>query len=568
MPEWKLKAQKEIQGNNLPPIHSAALGILFQRGLDDAEKIQRFLYPDYARDVRDPFLFSAMEKAMARIQQARENKEGVAIFGDYDADGVTSTAILKEALTNLGLEVLIYIPDKRSEGYGLNLKAVAEFKEKNVKLILTVDCGITGVAEVKKANELGIDTIVIDHHHVPEIVPEAWVIINPQMTDCGYPEKFLAGVGVVFKFVQALYQKFLPEKINETKWMLDLVAIGTVADCVPLVGENRALAKFGLVVLGKTKRAGLKEIFAVGRINIDEDNPATAWNISFQIAPRINSAGRMDHANTAFDLLMETDPVKARGLALELEANNQKRQKETERVTEEVKIIAENLYKEKKFIFAVSEHFPIGIVGLVAGRISDAQRKPTAVLKKHAEYSEGSFRSIPEINIIETIGECAEYLERFGGHSQAAGVRIKNANLEKFYAKMNELIEKKLAGQDTAPKLEIDAEIGAEDIGFALAETLRKFEPFGEGNRQPVFLTRRLLVEDFTVVGASAKHLKLFLRAEAGAPKIFEAIGFNLAGRFANIKKGDKIDAVYYLEQDEWNGNKKIQLKLIDLRIT
>lgn len=540
--------------------------LLAQRGIDSDEKRNNFFKPDYSRDIYDPFMIADMAKAVERVRQAKAEKELVVIFGDYDADGVTSTSILKETLEDMGVNAIIYIPDKKTEGYGLNLAAIEKFKAQGAGLIITVDCGITSRSEVAKANECGIDVIITDHHHVPEKLPAAFAIINPKMKNSGYPENILAGVGVAFKFAQALYAKIMPDKKEQVKWMLDLVAVGTVADCVPLLGENRALVKYGLIVLAKTRRTGFRELFSVARLLIDENNIPDTYNISFQIAPRINAAGRMDHANVAYNLIMEKDAAKARALALELESNNQQRQKVTEQVVTEIKVLAENSFKDKKLIFAVGEHFSIGIVGLAAGKIAEAFNKPTAVLQKGAEISKGSFRSVPGVSIINAIEKCAELLIKFGGHDQAAGISVTNENLEKFYQKLNAIIERELAGKELVPEIKIDLEISTDDIDFGLVEALEKMEPFGEGNPLPVFLARNLIINEIKKVGNGEKHLKLFLRSGSSTPKIYEAIGFNFVQKFPAIKTGDKIDAVFNLEQDQWNGNKKIQLRLIDLK--
>jgi single-stranded DNA-specific DHH superfamily exonuclease len=426
---------------------------------------------------------------------------------------------------------------------------------------------------------------------------------------------------------QAIYKEIQPEKISQTKWLLDLVAIGTIADCVSLLGENRILVKYGLVVLSKTKRVGLQEMFKVGRMTISEKEVPNVHKVAFQISPRINAAGRMDHANVAFNLLIEKESAVARIMALEIEGKNQERQKVTAEITREIKIIAENSFKEKRFIFAENAHWPVGLLGLVAGKITDEFNKPTMILQKQGEELAGSLRSIPQVNIIETLEKCSVFLERFGGHSQAAGVRVKkinlekfcakmskliedelkgkeidltqeadleislhdvgwgllqdlqkmepfgegrvkNVNLEKFCAEMSELIEKELEGKEMNLAQEADMEIGAENIGWELMLELKKMEPFGEGNNEPIFIIKNLIVEDVKIVGNGNKHLKMFLRAEEGSPKMFDAIFFGGGNDFGEIKKGDKIDIACNLCQDEWNGNKKIQLKIIDLKIS
>lgn len=563
---WKLKEDVKTT-IAIPDVHPTILLILAKRGLRSTEDIHDFLHPDYTKGLFDPFLFSDMEKAIERIRLAKERNEKIVIFGDYDADGVTSSAILAETLENIGLNPTVYIPDKKLEGYGMNLNAVEEFQKQNVRLIITVDCGISNHEEIRKANSCGIDTIIVDHHHIPENIPEAAAIINPNLKNSGYPFSELAGVGVAFKVVAALYQKFLPDKLEQLKWMLDLVAIGTVADCVPLIKENRVIAKFGLIVLSKTNRLGLLELFKVARLRVDENNSPSARTIAFQIAPRINAAGRMDHANTAFKLVREKNQIIARDLALELEGNNQKRQKVTGQIVEEVKAMANDVFKDKKFIFAASEHFPIGVVGLAAGKITEEFNKPTAVINKGETESHGSFRSIPQINIIEAIEKCCDLLIKFGGHSQAAGITIDNKNVDAFFEKLGIIIEEDLKDKDIVPITEIDAEISPQELDFDLSQGIKKMEPFGHGNEEPVFLIKNLLVDELTRVGNGEKHLKMFLKSQDGTPKVFEAIGFNLTNGFPHLKKSDIIDVVFNICEDDWNGNKKIQLKIVDLKI-
>lgn len=567
MAKWSEKKQIEIPSDFSLKLHPLVTQLLLSRGLTTEKELKQFIAPNYEMDSPDPFLFHDMEKVIERIKLARDNKEHVVVFGDYDADGITSSAIIKETLDLLEIESFVYIPNKKTEGYSINSTAIEMFKEKNVSLVITVDCGITSIVEVARARELGIDVIITDHHHVPELLPQAFAIINPHQENCGYPFADLAGVGVAFKVVQAIFKKLLPENVPMSKWMLDLVAIGTIADCVPLVGENRLFVKYGLVVLSKTRRTGLHELFAVGRIIIDENAVVDTKKVSFYIAPRINAAGRIDHANLAYNLVVEKDVAKAREFALELEASNTQRQKVTEKVVDEVKILAENMFKDKKFIFAVGEHFPIGVVGLVAGKIVSRFNKPTAIFQKSEGESKGSFRSIPQINIIETIGECKELLVRHGGHSQAAGVTVKNENLEKFYEKMNMLISQKLEGIDLAEEIVVDGELASEDVDFDLVDDLEKLKPFGEKNTEPIFKMQNLVVKEKRIIGTGNKHIKLFLMPLNGSPKIFEAISFNGYDKFEHVLAGNHVDILCNVQKDEWNGNEKIQLTLIDLKV-
>jgi len=567
MAKWTLKELQEIPSTFSLALNSKVCQLLFSRGLTTEKEISEFITPNYQTDSLSPFAFRDMEKVVERIKTARDNKEQVVIFGDYDADGITSSAILKETFDCLGVESFVYIPNKHKEGYGINSDAIAMFKEKNASLIITVDCGITSISEVEKANSFGMDVIITDHHHVPENLPNAYAIINPHQDGCGYPFADLAGVGVAFKVVQAIFEKLMPEKIQLSKWMLDLVAIGTIADCVPLVGENRLFVKYGLVVLSKTRRVGLLELFTVGRIDINENEIPDTKKVSFYIAPRINAAGRINHASLAYNLVVEKDVIKARDFALELEANNAERQKITEKIVDEVKVLAENSFKDKKFIFAISEHFSIGVVGLVAGKIAQKYNKPVAIFQKSEQVSKGSFRSIPQINIIETIGQCSELLVKYGGHSQAAGVSVANENLEKFYEKMDSLISGQLEGIELVEEFKIDGEIQTGEIDFDLVEDLEKLKPFGQGNDEPIFVIRDLIVREKRDIGTGNKHIKLFLSPSDGSPKIFEAISFNGYEKYRNVLQNDHIDIACNIQKDEWNGNKKIQLTIVDVKV-
>jgi len=566
--EWKIKNQEVLAfGEIAGEYHPVILKLLGNRGFKNSAEIKKFFDFDYDTDIGNPFLFKEMEKAVARIITAKEKNEKIAIFGDYDADGVTAAALLFETLNNLGFsEVITYIPDRQIEGYGMNKEALNFLQKSKVNLIITVDCGITNKEETALAQKLGMDVVITDHHHIPKVLPAAIALINPQMENSGYGFKNLAGVGVAFKLAQALYQKMDPENIEKLKWLLDLVAIGTVADCVPLLFENRILVKYGLVVLSKTRRAGLLEMFKVGRIKIGENDFPDTHKIAFQVAPRINAAGRMDHANFAYNLILEKSRVKACDLALEIEDKNQKRQKITSEIVREVRILAEGPFKDKELIFAENEHWPIGILGLVAGKITDEFNKPTAVFQKQQDEFVGSLRSIPQINIIEKIEQCSDLLKKFGGHSQAAGVTLKKENFDAFYKKLSQLIANELDGKKMLPTLEIDLEIAAKDVSWELLGEIRKMEPFGKENEEPVFLVRNLKVGEIKVVGNGSKHLKISVLAE-DSPKVFDGIGFGMGEKFSQIiQAGDKVDAVVNLQEDEWNGNRKIQLQIIDLR--
>lgn len=569
MAVWKVQSDAseiaEVIGEG--ELHPVTIALLNRRGVTDDEAMKKFFTPDYETGMHDPFLFVQMPALIERVRKAKENGERIGVFGDFDVDGVTSSTLLRTVLSSLGIPVSIYIPDKNTEGHGLHVNALEVFQKEGVTLIMTTDCGMTNVAEVDAANALGMEVIIIDHHHVPEILPKASVIINAQMNDAGYPFKGLCAAGTVFKVAQALYGELMPEKQDQLKWLLDIAAVGTVADCMPLIDENRVMVKYGLIVLSKTRHIGFQEMFAVGRIPIDENNIPDSRMIGFQIAPRINAAGRMAHAQAAHELLMCTDRGIARGLAVDIEANNVARQKISTKTTDQVRKVAESQYSDKKFIFAVHEDYPLGIVGLVAGRIANEFNKPTAVLQKGETESQGSFRSIPLINIIDAIEECGKLLVKFGGHAQAAGLTIKNENIEEFYEKLNGIIEKKLEGIVVEPEILIDMKLSPFNITPQLVGEIRKMAPFGEGNREPVFMLENMVVQSARMVGNGSKHLKLALRSDDAEQRVFDGIGFSLGTKFPDLKAGQKLDVVFQLEENVWNGKTSIQLKLIDMRL-
>ena len=568
MPKWKVQASLDaapLVSQSEPSMHPVLQLLLEQRGVLDAEEQGRFFFPDYERDLHDPFLFTSMRRVVDRIARAKANGECVGVFGDYDADGVTSSVILRTGLEALGLAVSVYIPNKNTEGHGLHVNAIDAFIQAGVTLAFTVDCGMTNHAEILEAKHRGIEFIVIDHHHVPEVLPEAFAIVNPKLPDAGYPFTELCGAGTTFKVVQALYQDLLPGAVSQLKWLLDVAAIGTVADVMPLIGENRTLVHFGLIVLGKTRRIGLQELFAVGRIPIDDNHMPTAWSISFQVAPRINATSRMAHAMQAHKLLMTTDRVEARDLALEIESHNVERRKVSDYITTQVRKIALEA-SEKKLIFAVDEQFAFGVVGLVAGRIANEFGKPTVVLQRSEEVSQGSLRSVPSVNIIEAIEECGDLLVKFGGHAQAAGLTVKNELLDAFHERFEAAVAKRLAGITPEAELLIDARVSPYVLTLELLRDLQRMAPFGQGNPEPTFLVENMIVNEARMVGNGNKHLKLTLSAEDGGQKTWDAIAFGLGERFPDLKSGDHLDLVIQLDANTWNGSTELQFKVVDMR--
>lgn len=563
--EWKIKdtVKKERIFKDLEPVIEK---ILLNRNISTEEGKNFFLYPDYEKNLTDPFSISGMKEAVKRVKEALENNEKVCVYGDYDADGVTSSCLLKDFFDQIGLENFCYIPDRNKEGYGINMKAFEYIEKKKTDLIITVDCGISNAKEVEKIKEKSdIDIIILDHHHLPPQIPKALAVVNPKI-DKDKRIEFLAGVGVTFKFVQAVASIVDGYDKEKLKWLLDLVAIGTVADCVPLLEENRILTKYGLIVLSKIRRAGLRQIFEVGRINIDENNIPSSTNISFQIAPRINAAGRMDHANIAYELLnfSAKKEAEARVLALELESQNQHRQKITNLIVKEVEErIKNNKSTEDKIIIEKSPNWELGVVGLAAGKISEKYHLPVILLNQREKESKGSGRSIEEFDLITALEEQKNNLKKYGGHRQAAGLTVDNEDFELFKNNLKKKAQKEIP-KDLVKSLQIDVKIETADINDQLISQLNFLEPFGQGNPQPVFLCEDLEVVDKKLVGKEGKHLKLWLKKKNGDEGFLEAIGFGMGEKYGKIRLDKKISAVFNLEEDSWNGHKKIQLRLID----
>ncbi|MFA6215738.1 MAG: single-stranded-DNA-specific exonuclease RecJ [Patescibacteria group bacterium] len=566
--KWEVKpGLAESDFNHFPEINPIVLQLLFNRGLNVQQNIDDFLNPEYEKNLSDPFLFTEMEKAVNQILTAIENKEKIVVYGDYDADGVCSSALLVELLRGLGGKPDVYIPYRETEGYGLNIEAVTELAAKGTKLLITVDCGVSNKTEIDLLNQKGVEVIVTDHHHQPKILPEAFAIINPNVEKETYPFRGLCGCGVAFKLAQAITKKQKDFKVNQLetgfeKWLLDLVAIATIADMQPLLAENRILVKYGLIVLQKTKRLGLLKLIEKMSNNLTViDERVVGW----QISPRLNAAGRLNHASSAYQLLITDQVEEAQKLALELNQTNTQRQQLTEKITAAAKEILGSV-KDQKFLAIVGTDWPTGIVGLVSGRITDEFNRPSLVISRYNGEIIGSGRSIPEFNIIEAIQKCDQYLTRYGGHGQAAGFTLKDEpSLELFIQAMTKLAEAELTGKDLKPILEIDAEIKLEQVNWELFEELAKFPPYGEGNPKPRFLAQNLTVAEMQTLGQDGKHLRLMVKHTT--PIIRKTIGFCFGDWCAKLKVGDKVDMIFEVDVNEWNGNRELQLKIVDLRI-
>lgn len=547
--------------NRYGELHPVLAQVLYNRGIKDYQTAIDFL------DGKDPdnnaMKMKGMQKAISRIRQAIKNKENIVIYGDFDADGVTSTALLVQTLASLGANVKPYIPHRVDEGYGLNTPALLHLKETGTDLVITVDCGVRSVEEVKTAMDAGLDIIVTDHHSIGDAIPPALAVINPKQEDCPYPEDMLAGVGIAFRLAEALIKV---ETVNSRNAptitrddLLDLVAIGTVADLAPLDRlENRALVLQGLDVLNRAHRPGVFELLRVSGV---EPGHVDAMAIGYSLGPRINAAGRLESAMIAYSLLSTNDIEEAGRLAEALQELNTSRQEMTQQAQDEARILAAAESDDLPLIFAAAPHFKPGIVGLVAGRLTEEFYRPSVVIEMGEEESRGSCRSIPEVNITEALDECAELLIRHGGHAQAAGFTIRTANIPVFRERLMECVQKQLHKQIAEPTIIADCLVPLSHATLELAEQLQKLEPTGFANPSPLFKSERLRVVDYKGVGKEGKHLKLRV---ADGPVSVDAIAFGLGHWMRNMPM--YVDIVYYLQVNEWNGRVSAQLNIQDLK--
>lgn len=537
--------------------------ILFNRGYATDADARAFLNgkPNFNTD---PFQMIGVRTAVERIQYAIQHNEPIAIYGDYDVDGVTATALLVETLQKMDADVRGYIPNRFEEGYGLNTNALDDLKADGVKLVITVDCGIRSPAEALHARTVGLDLIISDHHHPDgDNLPPALAVINPKQHGDPYPDKDLAGVGIAFKIAEALIQEMGNVKDDirfPLSSLLDLVALGTVADLAPLVGENRVLVRQGLRQMRQTTRQGLFSLAAVSELNLAKVN---AMNIGFMLGPRLNAAGRLKEALAAFELLTTADVFRAGELAQQLDVQNRERQ----RITREMQVRAEEIATSEDpdayLLFAAHEDFNSGVVGLAASRLTEKYYRPAIVASKAEEETRGSCRSIPEFHITDALDQCADLLVRHGGHAAAAGFTVRNENLPELVARLKAIAEEKLSGEELKPTVTADAEVSLTDIRPELYETcLRYLEPTGYGNQEARFVARNVKVKNSRTVGADSRHLKLSLEDEKGFTH--DAIGFRLGDWHKAMPA--RVDVLFTYEPNEYNGRVNYQLNLKDLR--
>lgn len=548
--------------------------ILAARGLDKTSAAD-FLSPDYSKK-HDPFLLPDMAKAVARLETAHKNQEKITIYGDYDIDGLTATALLLDSFGSFGFKNIdAFIPNRFVEGYGLTVDAMETIAATGATLIITVDCGSLSHKEIDRAKELGVDVIVTDHHSVSDKYPNAVAVINPKRTDHSYPFIDLAGVGVAFKLVQALQIQFNKQQkthstrrarsglaFGQEKWLLDLVALGTVCDVVSLTGENRTNVYWGLRVLKKTRRPGLRALMAVARVEVDKLNART---LGFVLGPRMNAAGRLETAQYALDMLKTDDSAKALELAQVLDEMNHKRRKDQDKIMEEAVVVADK-YADEPVLVVSSKGWSHGIIGIVAAKLLEKYKKPTFVLEEMGDESKGSARSYGDFSAVDAINYAKDVLIKGGGHKLAAGVTVKTSNIDAFRQKVNEFYRSlNIVNQELLLLQKEDAEAELGEVTGELLEQLSKLEPFGNGNPEPVLKSTGLAVGNVRKMGDKGQHLKLSLKDNSGFK--IDMVSFNAPKEFF-VEIGETIDIWYQPTLNEWRGRIKVEGWLKNIQMT
>ncbi|MDP8201239.1 MAG: single-stranded-DNA-specific exonuclease RecJ [Candidatus Tenebribacter burtonii] len=557
----ELQQQKENIVENIKCPEMIA-EMLIRKEIIEIDEIEKFFHPNL-NNMHDPFSYKDMEKATERIILAIERKELITVYGDYDVDGTTSSALLYLGLKKIGANIDYYIPHRMIDGYGLSLSGVDQLKENGSELIISVDCGINAVEEVEQINDLGMDVIITDHHNPKEELPNAIAIINPKIKDCKYPYDMLAGVGVAYKLLIAVYSQL---EINTDELIdkyIDLVALGTIADIVPLTGENRIIASIGLERLGKKQNIGLNALIKLAGLSQKELNSA---DIVFGIAPRINAAGRMGSAMRAVELMVSIDEEESDELAQIIERENSLRQQIDQRTFHEACDIIEAKYKnmdDTPIIVVSSDDWHPGVIGIVASKLVEKYYRPSIMITFKEGIGSGSGRSIAGFNLFDALVSVEGYLETFGGHKYAAGLQILVEYIDLFESKLKKYVKEHTTEDQFIPPLNIDTNLELFEINDNLLEWLEKFAPFGPGNMRPTFLTKQVTIVGFPY-NVGKNHLKIKVMKDGCE---LDLIGFNLGDYLPFLKKGSNVDIAYSLEFNTWQGRTSIQGKLKDLRI-
>jgi len=524
--------------------------------------VDEFLHGDF--NLFDPFLMMDMSRATRRIKQAIDNKEKITIFGDYDVDGVTATALLVELFDFLEYPVDVHIPDRYEEGYGLKLSSLREIREGGTDLVITVDCGIRDEKVIDKMQAEGLDIIVTDHHNLGDKLPDCQAVLNPKRPQCEYPEKNLAGVGVAYVLARGLLAELGgDEKKIEwwLKWNLDLVAVGTIADMVPLTGENRTLVKYGLIVVNRRSRIGIRKLLSVAG---KERGEITARDVAYVIAPRLNAAGRLNHAMNAFNLLLEKGELEAEFLAKNLDSNNTRRQELTSEILLQVYTMI-NQNDLPPAVVLADKKWPCGVVGLVSSRIVEKYHRPAFIAGIEGDMVRGSVRSVPGLNIVQILGMARDELQNYGGHDMAAGYSVPLSAWDRFQKKIRKCVAEKMKQIDPRKKISIDIQVEAAVINMKLWQSINFLAPFGVDNQEPVMLLAAAKLRDKKVIGRDMNHLKLnFIKATSG--RAMEGLWWSNASFNDRFQLEKEYDILFRLEMNEYRGNQNVYLNIIDVR--
>jgi single-stranded-DNA-specific exonuclease len=553
---WQIAPRLTPEAQHNLQAFSPVMGqLLFNRGISTHEAAEEFLRaeaPDY-----DVFQLSGMTTAVERIEAAITAGESIVVYGDYDTDGVTACALLVTALKAMGAEVRAYIPDRFEEGYGLNREALSELKEAGANLVITVDCGIRAIPEAEHAREIRLDLIITDHHTPGPETPPALAVINPKLAGDAYPEKNLAGVGTAYMLAAGLIEHYQPANFPKHA-LLDLVAIGTVADMVPLVGQNRALVKQGIHMLRRPHRQGLLSLMGVAGV---QPAQLASSHIGFMLGPRLNAAGRLASAMDAYRLLMADDVFEAGKLAQDLDNVNRERQHIMRTMSEKAEAIAQGSDPEAMLLFAADESFNMGVVGLAASRLVEQYYRPAIVANKGEAFTRASCRSIPEFHITHALDACADLLDHFGGHAAAAGFTVRNENADELVARLKKLAKDALKDKDLRPTLLADAEVQLNQLNADLIRDLDGLQPTGYGNPEATFVARDLYVKSSRTVGGDGAHLKMTV---SDGWVFMDAIAFRQGHWYGAL--GEKVDLLFQFEINEFQGRKSFQLNVRDIK--
>ena len=561
---WNLKSKPEkekVQAlQNALQVDEIIATLLVQRGIETFEQAKTFFRPTL-EDLHNPYLMKDMDKAVSRIEKAIANNENILVFGDYDVDGTTAVSLVSSYLRSFYPNVATYIPDRYNEGYGISYLGIDYAEDNDMSLIIALDCGIKSINHVNYAKAKNIDFIICDHHRPGDILPEAIAVLDPKREDCSYPYDELCGCGVGFKLIQALAVN-RNQTIEDLLPYLDLVATAIAADIVPITGENRVLAKFGMEVINTNPRPGIKAL-----IQNVKKKVLTITDVVFIVAPRINAAGRVKHGNEAVALLTEYNLEQAEQFASEIEQHNSDRKELDKQITKEALLQIEENNEQNRFSTVVyQENWHKGVIGIVASRLVEKYYRPTIVFTKSGDKLAASARSVKDFDVYNALEACAEHLEQFGGHMYAAGMTLKEENYEKFKAAFENEVKKTIHPDLLIPEISVDLEMNFSDLDEKFIRILKQFEPFGPENMTPVFLSKNIIDSGYAkTLGNDTEHLKAFVK-QNNSPN-FNAIGFGLGDKINLVKNRNPFEAVYVLEENEWNGTVSLQLQLRDVRV-